>query len=163
MWQLLPLILNGTPLMFCLPNDTTLASCGLASFENTLAIWDIYFCPKTQIPLLHRINVTTSGLNIIWRSAYGKPSQRHHPRPTWTCQLREHSRHLRHAFLHKITYFCTGYLRQLLALILNGTPLMFYLPNDTTPASCGLAIFENTLAIWYMYFAQIHKFHFCTG
>ena len=85
------------------PNDTTLASCGLASFENTLAIWDVYFCPKTQIPLLCRINVTTFALNIKWYSAYVLPSQRHHPRLMWTCQLREHSRLLRHIFLPKTT------------------------------------------------------------
>ena len=85
------------------PSDTTLASCGLSSLENTLAIWDIYFCPKPQIPLLCRINVTTSALNIKWYSAYVLPSQRHHPRLMWTCQLREHSRHLRHIFLPKIT------------------------------------------------------------
>ena len=101
MRQLLPLILNGTPLVLCLPNDSTLASCGLDSFENTLAICDIYFCPKSQIPLLYRINVTTSALNIKWYSACVMPSQRHHPRLMWTCQLREHSRHLRHIFLPK--------------------------------------------------------------
>ena len=106
--QLLALILNGIPLMFCLPNDTTLASCGLASLENTLAIWDIHFCPKSQIPRLHRINVTTSALNIKCYSAYGMPSQRHHPRLMWTCQLREHSRHLRHVFSPKsqILFLC---------------------------------------------------------
>ena len=83
MWQLLPSILTGTPLMFCLPNDTTLASCELASFEITLAIWDIYFYPKSQIPLLYRINVTTSALNIKRYSAYVLPSKRHHPRLMW--------------------------------------------------------------------------------
>ena len=100
--HLLALILNGPPLVFCLPNDTTLASCGLASFENTLAISDIYFCPKSQISLLHRITATPSGLIIRWHSACVLLSQRHHPRLVWTCQLREHSRHLRHAFLPKI-------------------------------------------------------------
>ena len=87
--------------MFYHPSDTTLASCGLASFENTLAIWNIYFCPKTQIPLSYWIIVTTSDINNKWYSAYVLPSQRHHPRLMWTCQLREHSRHLRHTFRPK--------------------------------------------------------------
>ena len=158
MWQLLPLILNGTPLTFCHPSDTTLASCGLARYEYTLAIWEIYFCLKSQIPLLYRMNATASGLNIKWysayvlpsqrhtialrglasfentlaiwdihfcpksqirllnriiattskfnmkwHSAYVMPSQRHHRRLMWICQLREHSRHLRHIFLPENT------------------------------------------------------------
>ena len=61
------------------------------------------FCPKSQIPFLCRIIATTSGLNIKWYSAYVLPSQRHHPRLMWNCQFREHSRHLRHTFLPKIT------------------------------------------------------------
>ena len=103
MRQLLALILNGTPLMFCLPNGNTLASCGLTSFKNILAIWDTYFCPISQIPHLRTIYTTTFALNINGAPAYVLPSQRHHPRLMWTFQLREHSRHLRHIFLPKNT------------------------------------------------------------
>ena len=142
--------------MFCLPNDTTLASCGLTSFENTLAIWDMYFCPKSQTRRLHSIDATTSGLNIKWHSVYVLPSQRHHPRLMWTFQIREHSHHLRHIFLpksqipllHRITATASG----INTVILNGTPLVFCLPNDSTLGSCGRDSFENTLAIWDTYF-----------
>ena len=89
MRQLLALILSGTPLMRCLPNGTTLASCGLTSFKNVLAIWDTYFWPVSQIPHLRTIHMTPSRLNIKWCSAHGLPSQRHHPCLMWTFQLRE--------------------------------------------------------------------------
>ena len=96
--QLLSLILNGAPLMFCIPNDTTLVLCGFTSFENTLAIWYTHFCPKSQIPFLYGIIATTSALNIKWCSAYVLHSQWHHHSLMWTCHLREHSCHLRHIF-----------------------------------------------------------------
>ena len=96
-------ILIDAPLMFCLPNDTAVASCGLSSFENTLVFLYICFCLKSQIPFLCRIIATPYCLNIKWFSAFVLPSQRHHPRLMWTCQLREHSRHLRHTFLPKNT------------------------------------------------------------
>ena len=101
--QLLALILNGTPLVFCLPNDSTLASCGLASFENTLAIWDTCFCPNHKFEFLHRISATIHGLNKKWHSAYVLPSQRHRPRLMWTFQLREHSLFFDTYVLPKIT------------------------------------------------------------
>ena len=197
--------------MFYFPNDTTLAPCGLATFENTLAIWDIYFCPKSQIPFLYRIIATTSGLNNKWYSAYVPASQRNHPRLMWTCQLREHPRHLRHVFLPKSQIpflyrmiatnsglnikWCSAYvlpsqrrhprlmwtwqLREhschLRHTFLPKSQILLLHTIYTTISGLNiiwhsayvllsqLASFENTLAVWDIFLAQNHKFHFCTG
>ena len=48
------------------PNDTMLARCGVAYFENTRAKGYINFSPKSWITLLHRINVTISNISVNW-------------------------------------------------------------------------------------------------
>ena len=61
-------MLNGPPGIFCGSNDTTLASCGRASFENILTKRNTYFGPKPWIAHLHRINTAISEISVKWTS-----------------------------------------------------------------------------------------------
>ena len=82
-------------------NDTMLARCGVAHFENTRAKRFIYFCLKSWIILLHRINVTISIISVNWFNKDMPRFQWHHARPMWICPLREHSCQMFHIFLPK--------------------------------------------------------------
>ena len=69
-------------------NDTMLARCGVAHFENTRATGFKYFSPKSWITLLFRINVTISNISVNWFNEDMPRFQWHHACPMWSCPLR---------------------------------------------------------------------------
>ena len=80
-------------------NDTMLARCGVAHFENTRAKGIMYFIPKSRTTLLHRINVTISNISVNWFDEDMPRFQWHLARPMWSCLFREHS-------CQRFIYFC---------------------------------------------------------
>ena len=101
-WQFWIWVLFGLMRIYHHSNDTMLAQIGVASFENTLCKGYIYFGPKSWITLLYRINVTILNMSIIWFNEDITPLQRHHARPKWNCQFREHSLQRLHIFWTKV-------------------------------------------------------------
>ena len=82
-------------------NDTMLARCGVAHFENTRAKGFTYFSAKSWITLLYRINVTIWNISVNWFNEDMPRFQWHCARPVWICPLREHSCQRFHIFLPK--------------------------------------------------------------
>ena len=79
-------------------NDTMLARCGVAHFENTRAKGHIYFSPSSWITLLYRINVINSNITVNWFNEDMPRFQWHHARPMWIAHF-ENTRAKGHIYL----------------------------------------------------------------
>ena len=83
-------------------NDTLLARCWVAHFENTRAKGYIHFSPKSWISLSHRKNMTISNISVNWFNEDMPRFQWHLARPMMSCPHREHSRQRLHTFQPEI-------------------------------------------------------------